>query len=701
MAEFLENLKNLINNSPSEPGVYLFKKTKPNTNEKAQHSDYDILYIGKAKNLKNRLKSYINSSSSKKQKKIVEKADLVSWVVCDNEYEALLLESSLIKENRPPYNIIFRDDKNYIFLKIGTSADFPKVELVRRRFLGKTRDVYLGPYTNTFVLRRLVDFAQTIFTFATCSRVMPAGDDGFYTPKKNERECLLYHINKCKAPCIAKVNKKEYQENIKKVLRFFKGDLSDAKKVLSEKMAYMAKEKNFEGALKYKKIFSDLEEVEKKQKIIVKDSGASWDVIGLAVKNKVAAVTVFRIREGRIIDTQIFNLDNADEDNKVEVVEQFLLSYYTDTTLLPGEVYLPVNLSPDFDIVRQKLEEENIKIKFTTPKLGDKLRLVELASKNSFEELRIKKGGWETDENLANPGLKELQKVTGKELKRIECFDISHLSGTFPVASMVVFENGLPKKDHYRKFNLTSTKPSDDYAGMREGVSRRFNNYFALKGGSEGTESSDQEGQKSGYSNQEGISEESVGNTGNSRSEADPDSLKEEGHGKESVQNNNLADKKEKIEKKPKKDVSFAKMPDLLLIDGGKGQLSAVLEVLSNLFDNNPLPFAVWSIAKKEERYFKAPGGEEVFLDRHSDGSKLLQRVRDEAHRFGVTHVRGKNQKKIIASKLEDIPGIGPSTRKKLITAFGSLADIKTATMEEISFVVGVKNAQKIKEIIG
>lgn len=665
--------KKSIRNAPKIPGVYtFFSKETP-------------IYIGKAKDLKSRLSSYFLKNAGNKAKEIVKKADKISWTIVNSELEAIILEYNLIQEKKPRYNVIFRDDKSFLFIKISYSDDFPKIELTRKpkNLPGSTSDLYLGPFTNSEMIKKLLEFAQSIFNFRTCKKELKSEKDGFYKPKENEKPCLLYHLGKCKGPCIGKISKKDYKEIIDEAASFLKGNFGKAKEILKDKMTKLASEKKFELAAQIRDILNFLEEIQKKQVVFV-DSKINADFIGVKASGNFGIATILQVRSGKLIGKESLEFDIPKESAENEILEKAIVSYYLSASFIPDEIFLPFELE-DSEIIKKAIFGDKKIIRITFPKSGKKRKILELATKNSEDALKQKTPAWKSlskideKEDLKELScyLKSLDEKTfepAQEIKRIECFDVSHMSGSFPIASMVVFEDGKEKKSHYRKFNLVSTPKNDDYSGLKEAIKRRFDKYNEMK-----------------------ILAEDLNNKKHSISKLEY-ILKEENANEEKKKNaeEEIKRLKTEIEKSEKNlDKSFLSLPDVLLIDGGKSQLSAVFQVLSGIFKNK-IPFFVFSIAKKEEEIFFGENLEKLDIKKDSEISKLFQRIRDEAHRFAIFGNRRKREKEMVRSKLDDIKGIGPKLKKKLLEKFGSLENIKKAKLEEIAKVVGEKRAKEI-----
>lgn len=563
-----EKLKTL----PENPGVYLMK-----------NSDGKIIYVGKAKILKNRVRQYFqkNKNHSPKVLAMIKKISDFETIVTSSEVEALILECNLIKKFRPKYNISLKDDKNYPFLKI-TAEKFPRIVITRKKFSDGGK--YFGPYTNSAAIKETLELLRKIFPLRTCKNFQ-------------KRPCLEFHIKRCLAPCAEKISEENYFEIVKSVENFLSGKTHEVEKNLQEKMTAAADELNFELAAKFRDILLSVKKISEKQKII-SDVG-DLDAIGIYKKNSEVCVQIFFVREGKVLGRESFLLQNADDEEDSKIIAEFIKQYYNLSKISAKEILLPC------EIEDEKILSEWLGIKFLKPVRGVKKSLVEMANENA-EKFLLEKIQREEIQNAQTFGaVEELKKFLNLPIlpKKMECFDISHFQGAETVASMVRFKNGIPDKKNYRRFKINSTegKP-DDFLSMREVIFRRYSK------------------------------------------------------------------------------ISAEDLPDLIVIDGGIGQLNSALEIIHEL--NLKIP--VISLAKQFELIFVEKKSEPIELPRGSQSLFLMQRIRDEAHRFAITYHRKLRRKRNLESELDKISGIGKKRREELFKKFGSIEKIKSATLEEL-----------------
>jgi excinuclease ABC subunit C len=612
-----EKLKTL----PTKPGVY-------------QYFDANgkIIYVGKAVNLRNRVRSYFHSSvdSTKTERLVAEIADL-EWIITDSELEALLLESNLIKRHKPHFNIRLKDDKRYPYIKVEWQNPYPKVLTVRKMAQDGAR--YYGPYTNAGAVYATLDTLRRPFPYLTCDRDITGHD---------QRACLYYDIKLCNAPCIGAVTQKEYRATIDQLCHFLEGRTDNIVTDLESKMNAAAEAMQFEQAALYRDQLKALHHIVERQKII-STTTQDQDVLAFARTNGDACVQVFLIRQGKLIGREYFVLEGAEDEDVRQIMAEFLTQFYDEAAYVPPEVLLPVEIDvQESDIIAQFLKQKRgAQVQLTVPHNGQSAELVQMATENALETLAALRAQWAADTHRNEQALKEL--ADGINLAapptRIECFDISNTQGTNTVASMVVFVNGIARKSDYRKFNIKTVEGPNDFESMREALTRRFRRYFEAKG-----------------------AERTPG---------------------------------QKI------DPSFSVLPDLLIVDGGKGQLGVAVEVLQSFDLLGQVP--VTGLAKQQEELFLPGRPDSILLPRQSQGLYLVQRVRDEAHRFAITAHRAKRAKTGLASQLDEIPGVGPARRKALIKHFGSLSGIRAASVDDIAAVPGVPRdvAIAIKEQLG
>ncbi len=613
-----EKLKTL----PAKPGVY-------------QYFDANgkIIYVGKAVNLRNRVRSYFHAAADntpKTQRLVAEIADL-EWIITDSELEALLLESNLIKRLRPRFNIRLKDDKRYPYIKVEWQNAYPKVVTVRKMAQDGAR--YYGPFTNAGAVYQTLDTLRRIFPYLTCDREITG---------KDPRACLYYDIKLCNGPCIGAVTQDEYRATLDQLCRFLEGKSDDVLLALDDKMAAAAEALDFERAAQYRDQLKALRHIVERQKVI-SSAQQDQDVLAFARDKGDACVQVFLIRQGKLIGREYFVLEGAEDEDVHQVMAEFLTQFYDEAAYVPPEVILPVEIeAQEAGIIAQFLKQKRgAQVALQVPRDGPAAELVKLATANAVETLTALKAQWDADSHRAEQALKELADGLGLNAVpvRLECFDISNTQGTNSVASMVVFVNGLARKRDYRKFNIKTVDGPNDFESMREALSRRFRRYFDAKG----------------------------------------------------------------AERRPgeKIDPSFSVLPDLLIVDGGKGQLGVAVEVLKSLELFGQVP--VCGLAKQQEEIFLPGQTQSILLPRQSPGLFLMQRVRDEAHRFAITAHRAKRAKTGLASQLDQIPGVGPARRKALLKHFGSLDAIRAATVDDIAAAPGVPRdvAIAIKENLG
>ena len=612
-----EKITSILATLPDKPGCYLMKD-----------SDGTIIYVGKAINLKNRVRSYFQQSSDHtyKTRQMVRKIRDIEWIVVASELEALILEMNLIKLHRPFYNVRLKDDKRYPYIKVHWADPFPKLSVTRNMIDDGSR--YFGPYTSVWAVHQTLDILRKIFPYLTCAREITG---------KDERACLYYDIKLCSAPCIGAVNQEEYRQMIDDLCRFLEGRTDPIMTRLKEAMAQASENLNYEKAAIYRDQIEAIERVVERQKIISDERNDS-DVIAMARSKGEACVQVFFIRSGKLIGREYFILEGTEAEENSEILEEFVKQYYSQAAYVPNKVMLPQEIE-EARIIKEWLNTRRggEKVQLTIPKRGQDKELIEMAAENARETLKSLEIRWKADKDRQHQALAEIQSVLGMQEvpNRIECYDISNTQGTASVGSMVVFEQGVPAKKNYRRFNIRSVSKPDDFASMREVLKRRFTRYVTEQ----------QEKEKPGY----------------------------------------------------KPDLAFSLLPDLLIVDGGKGQLRQAIETIEE-FDLQD-QFTVVGLAKQEEELFLPGKSDSVRLDDHSQGFYLIQRIRDEAHRFAITAHRNQRGKIGLASRLDAIPGVGPARRKELINRFGSIEGILAASVEEISQIKGVSKemAQAIK----
>ena len=604
-----EELKKL----PAKPGVYLM------------HDENDeIIYVGKAISLKNRVRQYFQSSRNKgvKIEQMVTHIRRFEYIVTDSELEALVLECNLIKEYRPKYNTMLVDDKTYPFIKVTVQEPFPRIMMVRRQAKDKAK--YFGPFTSSQAVKDIIDMVRKLYRLRSCGRTLPR-DIG------KERPCLYYHIKQCDAPCQGYISSDQYRESIDEVVKFLSGHYDGILKELEEKMLEASEQMEFEKAIEYRELISSVKKISEKQKITdAGRPGEDRDVLAVAREEGDAVVQVFFIRGGRLIGRDHFYLRTDPDETKAEILASFIKQFYAGTPYIPRELLLPYELAEADLLTEWMTKRRGHKVTFTVPKKGEKEKLCELAQKNAAMVLAKDKERLIREAGRTTGAVRELEKIIGiAGIHRMEAFDISNTNGFASVGSMVVYEDGKPKRSDYRKFRIKGVEGADDYASMREVLTRRF---------------------------QHGLKE------------------KEEG----------------------KEFGGFTVFPDLILMDGGKGQVHIAEEVLDALHIQIPVCGMV-----KDDRhrtrglYYR---DEELPIRTDSEAFKLITRVQDEAHRFAIEFHRKLRAQGQVHSILDEIPGVGPKRRKDLMKHFQSLDAIRQADVEELKKLptMNEKSAQDV-----
>ena len=605
------NIEEELKKLPGKPGVYLM------------HDEKDqIIYVGKAISLKNRVRQYFQASRNKgvKIEQMVTHIKRFEYIVTDSELEALVLECNLIKEHRPKYNTMLMDDKGYPFIKVTTNEAYPRIMLARE--MKKDKAKYFGPYTSAGAVKDTIDLIRKLYQIRSCNRNLPK-DIG------KERPCLNYHIKQCKAPCQQYISQEEYGKSIDEAIRFLNGHYDSILKDLEQKMQDASENMEFERAIEYRELLNSVKQIAQKQKI-TDSSGEDRDILAVAKDAEDAVVQVFFIRGGRLIGRDHFFLRNASEDSKSKILESFIKQFYAGTPFIPSELMLQEELE-EREILEQwlsKKKEQKVRIK--VPKKGEKEKLVELARTNAALVLNTDKERLKREEGRTIGAVKEIEKLLGLSgIVRMEAYDISNTSGFASVGSMIVYEKGKPKRNDYRKFKIKSVQGPDDYASMEEVLTRRFR------------------------------------------------------HGLEELENGEDMG-------------SFTVFPDLILMDGGRGQVNVALEVLQKL--NLQIP--VCGMVKDDSHRTRGLyyNNVEIPIDRHSEGFKLITRIQDEAHRFAIEFHRKLRSQGQVHSILDEIEGIGPARRKALMKHYASIEEIKNASVEELKTLPSM-NEKSAKEV--
>ena len=615
--EISAHLQGILATLPTKPGCYIMK-----------NAEGKIIYVGKAINLKNRVRSYFHADSShdNKTRRLVRDITHLEWIVVGSELEALILEMNLIKRHRPHYNIRLKDDKRYPYIKVHWNEPFPKVTVTRQMDEDGSR--YFGPYTSAWAVYQTLDVLRRIFPYLTCDREITGLD---------KRACLYYDIKLCNAPCIAAVTQAQYRQMISDLMDFLAGHSDDIVTRLQADMEKAAEDLRFEKAAALRDQLKAISSIIERQKVVFASDYLDSDVLAMARDDGEACVQIFFIRGGKLIGREYFILEGTEDTPDPEVMSQFIQQFYAEAANVPDQVMLPHQIE-EAQIISQWLRSRRggKKVEMFVPKQGQPQELLQMAAENAAETLNALRAQWQADAHKQETALAELQSAFRLEAppNRIECYDVSHTQGVATVGAMVVFEQGVPAKKLYRKFNIDSTSigAPDDFASMEEMLTRRFKRWQA--------------GEKtSPEANAPGA----------------------------------------------KPDESFAFLPDLIIIDGGKGQLGRAVKVLEDfgLFEKVP----VVGLAKQEEEIFFPHRSSSLKLPRHSQGLYLVQRIRDEAHRYGITAHRKRRTKVGMASQLDAIPGIGPNRRKSLLKYFGSIDKIREASIEDLTNAPGINKA--------
>ena len=654
-----EKIQSVLNSLPHKPGIYLMKDAQGN-----------ILYVGKAISLYNRVRSYFQESTdlSPKNRSMVAKVDDIEFLVVKNEVEALVLESNYIKQYRPRYNVLMRDDKSYPYIKVSLMEDFPRVYRVRS--FQRDGNRYFGPYTNSGAVDATLDLLNKLFAFRTCRY-----DASTWAPPVNKepppgwkqkllpRPCTQYYIHRCIAPCVAYASREEYDTVIKQVILFLEGKHDEVVKSLQEKMHEAAENLNFEEAARIRDRIQAVERVLEKQRIISTEGQDDQDVIAFASSEDETCVMTFFFRNGKLIGREFFILQGTRDSSPGEVMTSFLQQFYESSPHIPPEIVIEAEPDDRAVILAWLREKRKGAVTITTPKRGEKLRLIEMVKQNAQEVLEQQRIKWLTDSQKTQLALEELQEALNLAAppQRIECYDISNTQGTNSVGAMVVFEAGRPKPSEYRRFKIKSVEGPNDFASHQEVLRRRFR-HAGMQSTTRNEDSANLEGQFIA------TSEDGTGETGTP--------------GAPGVQFQH----------------DWA-MPDLIIIDGGKGQLSAAMEVLQELHIDIPTV----GLAKENEEIFIPGSPDPIILPRSSQALYLVQRIRDEAHRFGITYHRKLRSDRTFKSVLDEIPSIGPKRKQALMKHYGSVRAMSAASVEDLAALDGMTRdaAEKVKEYIG
>ncbi|HET7581841.1 MAG TPA: excinuclease ABC subunit UvrC [Candidatus Limnocylindria bacterium] len=655
-----QHLRAILRQLPTSPGVYLMK-----------NADGRVLYVGKADSLRNRVRSYFGSKTgvdSRIVRMTQEVAD-IDYVLTDTISEAFILEGNLIKEHRPRFNIRLRDDKSYPFVQITLGEDFPRI--VRTRKLKRDGSRYFGPYASASSVDETLKLLRKIFPFRTCNLEIPEGK------RVLERPCLLYYINRCQGPCIQAIEKAPYRATIERIVDFLEGKQEGIADELREEMTAHSEALRYEQAAIARDKLRAVERTIESQKVAA-FSRAEYDVVGMAREEGEACLQLFVIRNGKMIGREHFIVENAREATDGEVLTSFLQQYYAVSERPPREVLLPVEPAEADALAGFLTERRGSRVNVHQAERGEKRRLVALAAQNAVEALAKERAEWLADEGKRDEALEQLSAALGlpRPPERIECYDMSNIQGTSAVGSMVVFVNGRPEPREYRRFRIRSGETPDDFRMMAEVLRRRFMRAARLR------------------SETGALSLAAVGADEAPEGDGDPDEPLDLEPGSGPVE----ADGREERDRRhrERRDTGWA-LPDLVIVDGGKGQLSAAVGVMKELgLTDVPLS----GLAKRFEELYVPGRSAPIILPQRSQGLYLVQRIRDEAHRFAITYHREVRGKRALTSVFDEVPGIGPARKKALLKRFGSVRRIREASLEDVAATPGVGRvaAERLKQ---
>ena len=602
-------IKEKLKELPELPGVYIMR-----------NADDEIIYVGKAISLKKRVRQYFDNSKNKGAKVLamVNNIDHFEYIIVQNEVEALVLESNLIKKNRPKYNIVLRDDKQYPYIKI-CNEKYPRIKKVRQ--VSKDGSKYFGPFPDAYAVNDAIDLFHLYYPFRTCNLNFDKG-------ASLDRPCLNYFIKKCKGPCVGKEDEKEYLEHMKDVENFLANKDDKIPNWILEKMSEESKKLNFEMAAKYRDYYRALSVISEKQNV-TETNGDDMDIISMSKGMNTIIIQVFFMRQGKIVDRQHYFIKNDFMEKDSEIISSFIKQFYLDILYIPREI-LVQTLPNDIDSISEFLtNKRKTKVTIHEPKIGKKRELVDMAARNALD-MRIKHDKRvEKKERKRSSGISQLKEILGLEdVFRLEAYDISNISGVRSVGSMVVFEDGIPMPKEYRKFKIKTVEGPNDYASHKEVLTRRL---------------------------KQGIEEKSKGNT----------------------------------------QTGFGSLPDLILMDGGKGQVNIAKSVLNEL----GLNIEIAGLVKDDKHTTRAIiyNNEEISINRRDPVYKLIYEIQEEAHRFAINYHRKLMQNTMKTSELDNIKGVGKKTRKNLYTHFKTISNIKKASVEELMEVPLVGKSQALE----
>jgi len=623
-ARFSEQLSRV----PTGPGVYIMRDAESH-----------VIYVGKAANLRSRMRSYFGSplSMEPKTRALSESISDFEYVVTHTEQEAMHLEAELVKRHQPLFNIRLKDDKHYPYLKVDLADPWPRVYITRR--VEKDGGRYFGPFANAGSVRRTLDLVNKLFPWRSCTKTITGTD---------ARPCLDYYINRCIAPCTSYCTKEEYDEVIRQVMLFLEGRTDEVVRHLKREMAAASVALEYERAGRVRDQLQAIDRVTERQ-TVASTRPAEQDVFGLARDEADAVVQVLFVRGTRMVGADSFTMDGTKDEADADIIASFVKQFYESATYVPRRVIVPVALPEQAMIEAMLSDRRGTKVEVLAPQRGEKRGLVEMATKNARESMDMARVKWMADAGKREAALDDLEEALDLPARpvRIECYDISNIQGTSSVGSMVVFHDGHPRPQEYRRFRIKTVEGANDFASMAEVLRRRFRR----------------------------AREQLLRDTGAEAPEVEAPEADARRNGR---------------------DESFAALPDLVIIDGGKGQLSAALDVMREM-GVKEIPAV--GLAKQHEEIYVQDVSEPVILPRTSQALYLVQRIRDEAHRFAITYHRGLRKKAGFQSALDTIPGVGPKRKKALLRKFGSVRGIREATVEDLASTVGftAKLAEQVK----
>jgi excinuclease ABC subunit C len=620
----------------------------------------NLLYVGKASSLRDRMRSYFGTPAglAPKIRELVARIADYEYIVTESEQEALLLENNLIKQHQPYYNSRLRDDKTYPYIKIDLKEEFPQVYITRRTANDGAK--YFGPFASAGSVRKTLDLIKRLFPYRSCTKAITGTDD---------RPCLDYHIKRCVGPCIGAVDRAGYMNVIDEVVMFMEGRTRDVVNGLKQQMTEASESLHFERAAALRDRLRAIERVYEGQKV-VSLKNENMDVVAVAYGRNEAWVEIFFIRQGSLIGRDNFIMDGTQDEPEAAILSQFIKQFYYSASYVPPRIVVPVEVDDAAVIAEWLAGRRGSGVQLLVPERGEKRRLLEMVKENARHGLENLKARWAADDDLMQQAMRELGEALNlpRLPRRMECYDISHIQGTSTVASMVVFEDGKPKKAHYRRFKIKTVEGNDDFASMREVLTRRFKR---LRHDESALEKSQPASEDSNGAGMVGTAPPAIGTEtgspgGGEAAEADD---------------------------------GFKWVPDLVLIDGGKGQLGAAVQVFLELGVKD-VPLA--SLAKQQEEIFVPQTPEPILLPRSAPALFLVQRIRDEAHRFAVTFHRDVRKKSSIKSALDLVPGVGPKRKRQLLRQFGSVKAIREATVEQLASAPGMtrKLADAVKQYV-